>query len=567
MGLRDLVSKSNMDGPLVSASSSSSGSLVGGKSVAQWISEIKAGQAKPAEVQPRQAFRNGIVQARIHAERDKFIASIRDEDVLQLAQSYHGGDICTFFKPPARGSYNVCYFVHFPPRGQDQGCGDKWVVRLPLEPCLAHGSANKLRGEVATMQLVAEKTTIPIPSIRAYAFGDGPQPFPSFIILQYLEGQKLSVPLKELSDQRRDCLYASLADIYLQLRRLDFPAIGRLAQKPRGCGSEVGVRAITIHLNMQELEGLAPSDIEDQYYGNSGRTLSSANAYAQMLLEIGYRALIEGPNASSEEEAGDQLYHIHIFRRYVEEHWIDRDLDSGPFVLVHGDLEPFNLLLDDDMNVVAVLDWEWSRVVPLQLFTPPLWLSNTRVEDLSYGFRYKLYLQRFDRFLGVLRARERQLYGNELLADEWERAKKKSGFLVANALENWTAMDWFANRFINFEVYGGKSDLQERVDFYVNGEPGRQELTKKMAARWNACVAELEQFDRDSKRNRATEALSETPQTSRGAEQVLPTEYIISQAKDLCVRVRARPLPFILGVLLVLGSGTLFLSGRQRFLR
>jgi aminoglycoside phosphotransferase (APT) family kinase protein len=50
----------------------------------------------------------------------------------------------------------------------------------------------------------------------------------------------------------------------------------------------------------------------------------------------------------------------------------------GPFVLVHGDLELFNLLVDDNMDIIAVLDWEWSRVVPRQFFIPPLVARDSR---------------------------------------------------------------------------------------------------------------------------------------------------------------------------------------------
>lgn len=100
---------------------------------------------------PPQTFRDQIVQARIHRNRDRFIASIRDEDVCRLAALYHNGDTCIFFKPPSRGSYNICYFVQFNP-GALNGDGDRWVVRVPLAPCLAAVGWSKLESEVATMQ-------------------------------------------------------------------------------------------------------------------------------------------------------------------------------------------------------------------------------------------------------------------------------------------------------------------------------------------------------------------------------------------------------------------------------
>ncbi|KAL2758703.1 hypothetical protein ACRALDRAFT_2085142, partial [Sodiomyces alcalophilus JCM 7366] len=57
-----------------------------------------------------QQFRDPVVQSRIHHERDQFIASIAEEHVCNLASSYRNDEPCRFFREPARGSYNICYF-------------------------------------------------------------------------------------------------------------------------------------------------------------------------------------------------------------------------------------------------------------------------------------------------------------------------------------------------------------------------------------------------------------------------------------------------------------------------
>ena len=145
-------SSSSSSSSVSSSSSSSSSSLIGGKTVAQWVAEIKAGNLpKQTAAKPPQSFKDGVVQARVHHDRDCFIASIHDEDICRLAASHHNGDTCTFFKPPTRGSYNICYFVQFP-SASIEGDGDRWVVRVPLAPCLAFGGKSKLESEVATMQ-------------------------------------------------------------------------------------------------------------------------------------------------------------------------------------------------------------------------------------------------------------------------------------------------------------------------------------------------------------------------------------------------------------------------------
>jgi hypothetical protein len=106
-------------------------------------------------------MRDKVAEHRIHEARDRFIELISEDDICRLASSYHNDDPCTFFKPPARGSYNICFFVRFHPRSTNeagdpsgQSCenGDRWVVRVPLSPYLGIAAHDKLESEVAVMQ-------------------------------------------------------------------------------------------------------------------------------------------------------------------------------------------------------------------------------------------------------------------------------------------------------------------------------------------------------------------------------------------------------------------------------
>ena len=98
-----------------------------------------------------QQMKDSVVQSRVHQQRDQFIAAIREDDVCLLASSHRNGEHCSFFKPPIRGSYNICYFVQFQSQSFQED-GERWVVRVPLAPCLAYGSRTKLESEIATMQ-------------------------------------------------------------------------------------------------------------------------------------------------------------------------------------------------------------------------------------------------------------------------------------------------------------------------------------------------------------------------------------------------------------------------------
>ncbi|KND87179.1 hypothetical protein TOPH_08146 [Tolypocladium ophioglossoides CBS 100239] len=414
---------------------------------------------------PRQ-LNDEIIQSRVHRERDLFIASIPEADILRLASSYHDGEECTFFTASAtrshvaRGSYNICYFVQF------RLSNDKWVVRVPLRPCLGPSAKAKLENEIAAMNMVAARTTIRVPKIHAHRVEDSSSPLSTFVILEYIDGEKLSYDrIRKLSDEQRKILYSSLADTYIQLRRLEFLSIGRLVQHLDGFA--VSPKMSSIDINMQELEGLNPSSIQDSYFCDKG-VLKSANAYVDMLLDISYNAFLRSRSSIVQGRGGEDLYHQHIFREYVKGRWLNRTLDQGPFVLVHGDLEPYNIMVDKDMAVIAILDWEWSRVVPVQFFNPPWWLSCLRTTRLASKVVYDSYLATFFKdFVDVTRARERVMFGNELLADDWEAFKGDGGFLFANALENWTDIDWVASGYVNRKWFGGTKDLNERVEAFL----------------------------------------------------------------------------------------------------
>lgn len=98
------------------------------------------------------------VTKRVHAACDQYIASISPADVLALATSYHPSKSeARFFKDPARGSYNICYFVQFPSAleeasGVEDDDGERWVFRIPLPPRLGFDPKQKVESEVATLR-------------------------------------------------------------------------------------------------------------------------------------------------------------------------------------------------------------------------------------------------------------------------------------------------------------------------------------------------------------------------------------------------------------------------------
>lgn len=285
-----------------------------------------------------------------------------------------------------------------------------------------------------------------MPKILAHRTDDGADPLSTFLILEFIDGKQLSPgKLKNLEKEQRDNLFTSLADIYLHLRRQEFPAIGRLdgsAESPH-----VGQKTASIFMNMLQLEGIDSFGIRDSFH-DEDTVLKSATSYTKMLQCIGYNAFLKSPNSIS-VGMGLEVSHNHqLFIKHTEG-WLDVGRDEGPFVLVHGDLHLSNLVFDDEFHVIGVLDWEWSSAVPVQYFTPPLWLSGRDTVQLANPTSWQLFLKTaLKDFLEIVKARETKMFGNLLLHSEWSQTVANAEPLVANALLNWTDVDWFVHRYI-----------------------------------------------------------------------------------------------------------------------
>jgi len=146
------------------------------------------------------------------------------------------------------------------------------------------------------------------------------------------------------------------------------------------------------------------------------------------LITTYYLILLVRGNATSPETkvsnlevAGDDVFNLDMFSSFTKDTWLDSRLDRGPFVLQHGDLGLYNIIIDEGtFGVRAFIDWEWSRVVPRQLFIPPTWLTGGTLGLILLHSFYGDLVEELDTFRAILGEREEQLgFGNGLLSSEW----------------------------------------------------------------------------------------------------------------------------------------------------
>lgn len=146
----------------------------------------------------------------------------------------------------SRGAYNLSCKVEFEN-------GEKWVVRFPMVGKVVNAD-EKIEIEVATMNLIRQRTTIPIPEVKAWGlaadntFGIGP-----FIMMEFVEGISVDnilqnpdarIMRQDISERAIEVIFRQMIDFPLQLRKLDFPHIGSLTSKSAVGEGDI---AATIH--------------------------------------------------------------------------------------------------------------------------------------------------------------------------------------------------------------------------------------------------------------------------------------------------------------------------------
>jgi len=76
-----------------------------------------------------------------------------------------------------------------------------------------------------------------------------------------------------------------------------------------------------------------------------------------MLLRVAWNAFEKGrKNVLNKEEGSLYLYNSVMFSTFVKTRWLNPALDNASFVLVHGDLDMYNLIVNKDLDILAVLD-------------------------------------------------------------------------------------------------------------------------------------------------------------------------------------------------------------------
>ncbi|KAI1136930.1 phosphotransferase family protein [Hypoxylon sp. FL0543] len=475
--------------------------------------------------------KDDVVWEKLDENTGEWVKSIRSRDVLRAV----GNFILKYKEGPAeqmhpviRGGYNIVYRLEY----KD---GSSVIMKIPIKGVVAFPE-EKVRYEVATMRYVAANTTIPVPHVYHHGTAaENPTGLGPFIIMDYIDHHENmsrelldpTLPINKhpildpnIDQEKLELLYGQMANILLQLSALKFPRIGSLVEKDDGSISVEG-RPIIVNMNDIAIHTNTPASMF------LTQTYDSADEWYGALADMHMAQLTFQHNdaVEDEEDARDKYTARQLFRKLASEKRLmpGSPGDEGEFRLFSEDFRPVNVLLDKDLRVVGVIDWEFAYAAPAQFsYDPPWWLLLEEPEAWpeEYSGWMETYEPRLQTFLRVLEAEEKKMATANLaekvsslsltsdaktepplsqrMRESWE---KKTWMINYAARKSW-AFDFIWWEFLDEKYFGPNEDKDHKARLELLSEPQRKMMdafvTRKMEESKDRNVVEWE--DEDSKR-------------------------------------------------------------------
>ena len=286
-----------------------------------------------------------------------------------------------------KGTFNICFWV------QVEGLDVQWVVRFPILGKLPHSAQlAKLDSEVATMKFLQQKTSVRVPRLIGFGLRDDDVGVP-FIITENLRAMPLQFywNIHGKKPENAERVLKSLAQQYLSLLSHPFDRIGSLRLTQDHSSWEIGSGPLSA----------------DQYDMSHDRVtiqisppMSSSLDYYRSQSQLWERRMKEQRNSVYDEEDALQKYvTAEVFRRIVP-FYASAQFTHGPFFLCHLDLHFANIFINHKHEVEAILDWEFSAILPIEVASaPPPYFVKHDVDQLKIGSEhYQTFASRLEIF-------------------------------------------------------------------------------------------------------------------------------------------------------------------------
>lgn len=177
--------------------------------------------------------------------------------------------------------------------------------------------------------------------------------------------------LPETDTVRMQNLFRGISRVMLSLARQTQSHIGSLRFNDDG-STTLSNRPILCTNTILESEG-APRTVN--------RTYTTLGSFIDDMIQFRDEAFRAQPNAvHDEEDCRLQMLHM-VLLRLLKHHFIDSQ-SEGPFVLQFTDFHPSNIFVDDQWNIVALIDFEFTCALPPSMMTVPYWLKVDAIDEV-----------------------------------------------------------------------------------------------------------------------------------------------------------------------------------------
>lgn len=389
---------------------------------------------------------------------DNWLAQFLELDILRPIADFilnHNRGNATEFAILRKGSYNISLRMKY-----RKGAT---VIRFS-QPGAVFFPEEKIVNEVAVMRFLADQTSIPIPFIlHSGSKKESPLELSPFIMMDYIEHETKmydalntpGCPKEErgildpnINEDKLELLYSQLADILLQLSTPSLPRIGSLSQIDDFTW-EVTRRPLSMNMNeLVRLGGLPRSKLPD-----IDTTYNTTSSYFEALADLNIEHLVHQRNdaVESADDCRRKFVARQLFRKLARDKRLSNpSLEKGPFKIWCDDLRPANVLLNVNMQIVGVVDWEFTYAAPAEFsYAPPWWLLIEKPEFWSNGIEdwTRVFDYRLKTFLRVMKACEDTaiqqgwLKEDQRLAGSMQQSWESGDFWIMYAVSHSFAFD------------------------------------------------------------------------------------------------------------------------------
>jgi aminoglycoside phosphotransferase (APT) family kinase protein len=243
-----------------------------------------------------------------------------------------------------------------------------WLVRIPRTTAYNLSIPQDLvdylvRSEYATLKFL-ETTTVPAP--RAFDYGvssdETNKVGVSYILMEQMPGETWHGQgrhgKRRANNEDRARVWNGLADILIELQRHSFSKAGSLLPGPSD--SEPQISAVASH-RFLVLSPYGPFDMALDYFTGFVEQNMALIADGQLFTAFPVNAYLVFSFLKSR---------IPILAEQAQQ---DRGEAANLFYIKHVDDKGDHLMVDDDLNITGIIDWQMARTVPAnEAFGPSL---------------------------------------------------------------------------------------------------------------------------------------------------------------------------------------------------